>query len=168
MRFAPFFFFLNFGLTWPFQPIQADTADTDRVGPIWAASAPISAASARFGNRHMARRGTDARSAASLPRRRVGRRCAGLGAASVHPSLKVINKFYTKAKILFINCCLTIAYAGVTLFRSKIHLLLQACFPNFMVGSEGSLRPIPNLDRDHINHSDKLRIFDIIKRNGTS
>ena len=82
--------------------------------------------------------------------------------------LKVINKFYTKAQILFINCCLTIAYAGVTLFRSKIHLLLQACFPNFMVGSEGSLRPIPNLDRDHINHSDKLRIFDIIKRNGTS
>ena len=116
----------------------------------------------------MARRGTDARSAASLPRRRVGRRCAGLGAASVHPSLKVINKFYTKAQILFINCCLTIAYAGVTLFRSKIHLLLQACFPNFMVGSEGSLRPIPNLDRDHINHSEKLRIFDIIKRNGTS
>ena len=163
-----FFFFLNFGLTRPFQPIQADTADTDRVGPIWAASAPISAASARFGNRHMARHGTDARSAASLPRRRVGRRCAGLGAASVHPSLKVINKFYTKAQILFINCCLTIAYAGVTLFRSKIHLLLQACFPNFMVGSEGSLRPIPNLDRDHINHSDKLRIFDIIKRNGTS
>ena len=50
-------------------------------------------------------------------------------------NLKVINKFYTYAQILFINCCLTIAYAGVTLFRrSKIHLLLQACFPNFMIG----------------------------------
>ena len=34
----------------------------------------------------MARRGTDARSAASLPRRRVGRECTGLGAASVHPN----------------------------------------------------------------------------------
>ena len=72
--------------------------------------------------------------------------------------LKVINKFYTKAQILFINCCLTIAYAGVTLFRSKIHLLLQACFPNFMVGSEGGLRPIPNLDRDHINHIYKIQL----------
>ena len=63
-----FFFFFNFGLTRPFRPIQADT---DRVGPIWAASAPISAASARFGNRYVARRDTDTRSAASLPRRRV-------------------------------------------------------------------------------------------------
>ena len=63
-----FFFFLNFGLTRPFRPIQADT---DRVSPIWAASAPISTASARFGTCHVARRGTDARSAASLPRRRV-------------------------------------------------------------------------------------------------
>ena len=62
-----FFFFLNFGLTRPFRPfrpIQADTADTDRVGPILAASAPISAesaltsaASARFGTCHVARRG---------------------------------------------------------------------------------------------------------------
>ena len=73
-----FFFFLNFGLTRPFRPIQADTADTDRVGPILAASAPISAesaptsaASARFGPCHVARRGKDARSAASLPRPRV-------------------------------------------------------------------------------------------------
>ena len=56
-----FFFFLNFGLTQPFRPIQADT---DRVGPILAASAPISAqsapisaASARFGTCHVARRG---------------------------------------------------------------------------------------------------------------
>ena len=66
MRFTPFFFFfLNFGLTRLFRPIQADMADTDRVGPIWAASAPISAASARFGNRHVAQRGTDTRSAAS-------------------------------------------------------------------------------------------------------
>ena len=56
-----FFFFLNFGLTRPFRPIQADT---DRVGPILAASAPISAestptsaASARFGPCHVPRRG---------------------------------------------------------------------------------------------------------------
>ena len=32
MRYAPFFFFLNFGLTGPFRPIQADTADTGRYG----------------------------------------------------------------------------------------------------------------------------------------
>ena len=94
VRFAPFFF-LNFGPNRavsadigryrPILPIPADigryrpiSADTDRVGPIWVASAPISAASApilaasaRCGNRHVARRGTDARSAASLPRRRV-------------------------------------------------------------------------------------------------
>ena len=58
------FFFFNFGLTRLFRPIQADTADTDRVGPILASSAPISAesaptsaVSARFGPCHMARRG---------------------------------------------------------------------------------------------------------------
>ena len=95
VRFAPFFsfFFFEFRPDRPFRPIPADT---DRIGPIWATSAsisaastPISAASARFGTRHVARRGTDARSAASLPRRRVGRRCAGLGAASVHPRLVI-------------------------------------------------------------------------------
>ena len=74
-----FFFFLNFGLTRPFRPIQADTADTDRVGPILAASAPIwrksaptSAASARFGTCHVARRGPT----------RHGRAVCGVPAAS--------------------------------------------------------------------------------------
>ena len=64
VHFAPFLYF-------EFRPDSADTADTDRVGPIWAALALISAASARFKNSHVARRGTDARSAASLPRCRV-------------------------------------------------------------------------------------------------
>ena len=71
-----FFFFLNFGLTRPFRPIQADT---DRVGPILAASAPISAASApisaasaRFGTCHVARRGLT----------RHGRAVCGIPAAS--------------------------------------------------------------------------------------
>ena len=83
VRFAPFFFFFfefrpksgRFGRFGRYRQIPADT---DRVGPIWVASAPISAASApilaasaRFGNRHVAQRGTDARSAASLPCRRV-------------------------------------------------------------------------------------------------
>ena len=77
MHFAPFFFFFFFefrpdsadtGRYGPSRPFRLIQADMDRVGPIWAASAPISAASARFGNRHVARRGTDARSAASLSR----------------------------------------------------------------------------------------------------
>ena len=90
-----FFFFFNFGLTRPFRPIQADTADTDRVGPILAASAPISAesaptsaASARFGPCHVARCGPtrQGRAVCRVPTsRRVRRGCAGLGAASVHP-----------------------------------------------------------------------------------
>ena len=93
VRFAPFFFFFffefqpksgrfgRFGRYRPipvdigrYWPISADTADADRVGPIWVASALILAASARFGNRHVALRGTDAQSAASLPRRRVPQR----------------------------------------------------------------------------------------------
>ena len=70
MRLHLFFFFF-----FEFRPDLAISADTDQVGPIWAtltpisaASASISAASARFGNRHVARRSTDAQSAASLPR----------------------------------------------------------------------------------------------------
>ena len=82
--FAPFFFFfLNFGLTRPFRPIQADTADTDRVGPIWAASvpisiesAPISAASACVGPIRELPRGTT----------RHGRVVCGVPPASLHPA----------------------------------------------------------------------------------
>ena len=55
---------------------MADTADTDRVGPIWAASAPILAASARVGIRHVARRGTT----------RDGRAVCGVPPASPRPA----------------------------------------------------------------------------------
>ena len=58
------------------------SADFSRVGP----RRPDSGAATW---RDAARRGTDTRSAASLPRRRVGRGCAGLDAASMHPRLKV-------------------------------------------------------------------------------
>ena len=75
-----FFFFLYFGLTRPFWPIQADT---DRVGLILAASAPISAestptsaASARFGPCHVARRGPTWH----------GRAVCGVPAASPRPA----------------------------------------------------------------------------------
>ena len=95
-----FFFFLNFGLTRPFRPIQADM---DRVGPILAESAPIpaesgptSAASTRVGPIRDLPRGTtrhDVAGTCGLRRpsrvaasRRVRRGCTGLGAASVHPS----------------------------------------------------------------------------------
>ena len=78
-----FFFFFNFGLTRPFRLIQADTADTDRVGPILAASAPISAESAptsaalaRFGPCHVARRGPT----------RQGRTVCGVPVASPRPA----------------------------------------------------------------------------------
>ena len=78
-----FFFFFFFGLTRPFRPIQADTADTDRVGPILAASAPISAesaptsaASTRFGPCHVARRGPT----------RQGRAVCGVPAVSPRPA----------------------------------------------------------------------------------
>ena len=103
MRLHPFFFFFyfNFGLTRPFRPIQADT---DRVGSILAASAPISAesaptsaASARVGPIRDLPRGTtrsDVARTRGLRRpcrvpasRHVGCGCAGLGAASVHPSI---------------------------------------------------------------------------------
>ena len=59
-----FFFFFFF----EFRPDSAVSADTDRVGPISATSAPISAASARVSPIRELPRGTDARSAASLPR----------------------------------------------------------------------------------------------------
>ena len=171
VHFAPFFFFWisawlgHFGRYRPIRPIRTELARFGLRQRWFQPRRPDSG----IATWHDAARTCGLRRPSRVPAsRRVGRGCAGLGVASAHPSLQVINKFYTKAQILFINCCLTIAYAGVTLFRSKIHLLLQACFPNFMVGSEGGLRPIPNLDRDHINHSEKLRIFDIIKRNGTS
>ena len=61
------FFFFEF---WP------DSAVTDRVGPILAASAPISAASARFGTCHVARRGST----------RHGRAVCGIPAASLRPA----------------------------------------------------------------------------------
>ena len=51
MHFAPFFYF-------EFRSDSADTADTDQVGPIWAALALISAASARVGPIREQPRGT--------------------------------------------------------------------------------------------------------------
>ena len=74
-----FFFFLNFGLTRPFRPIR-----------------PIRTKSARFGPRrpdsgittwHNAARTRGLRRPPRVAASRlVGRGCAGLGAASVHPS----------------------------------------------------------------------------------
>ena len=49
MRFAPFFFFLNFGLTWPFQLIQADSADTDRYGRYGPSRPDLGRVGANFG-----------------------------------------------------------------------------------------------------------------------
>ena len=82
VRFAPFFFFfLNFGLTWPF-----------RLEP---AISPISADTAQFEPRRhesgnpRGRMRPDARSTASFPHRCVGRECDGSGVASVHPRYEV-------------------------------------------------------------------------------
>ena len=98
-----FFFFFEFRPDSAVSAVWADTADTDRVGPILAASAPISAesaptsaASACVGPIQDLPRGTtrsDVARTRDLPRpcrvpasRRVGRGCAGLVAASVNPS----------------------------------------------------------------------------------
>ena len=92
-----FFFFFEF------RPDSAVSVDTGRYGPsrpdfgrVGADFRRIGADFSRVGLRrpdsglatwhNAVRRGTDARSAASLPRPRVGRGCAGLGAAFVNPS----------------------------------------------------------------------------------
>ena len=67
------FFFLNFGLTRPYRPIQADT---DRVGLILATLAPISAVSACVGPIQESQRGTT----------RHGRAVCGVPLASPRPA----------------------------------------------------------------------------------
>ena len=93
-----FFFFLNFGLTGPFRPIQADTADTDRVGQFRSRRSQFRPRRCRFQPRrpdsgiatwHDAARTRGLRRPSRVAAsRRDGRECAGLGAVSVHPKFK--------------------------------------------------------------------------------
>ena len=87
-----FFFFLNFGLTRPFRPIQADTADMAESTRFWPHRRRFPPNRRRLQPRRpdsglatwhdAVRRGTDVRSAASLPRRTRVRRPWGRVRAS--------------------------------------------------------------------------------------
>ena len=96
---------LNFGLNRlepaisAVSPISADTPESARISTIQRESGQVSATSARVNEKkrnhvaEVARRGTDARSAASLVRRRVGRKCGASRAASVHPNSLSLSLF---------------------------------------------------------------------------
>ena len=77
-----------------FAPNRADSA---RFGPRRSRFWPRRPESRSATWRDAARCGMDARSAVSLRRRHVGRGCAGLGAASVHPCFSAGNKNVVKA-----------------------------------------------------------------------
>ena len=85
MHFAPFFFFFNFGLTRPFRPIRTESA---RFWPRRRRFQPRRPDSG-LATWHDAARTRGLRHPSHVAAsRRVGRGCAGLGAASVHPSLQ--------------------------------------------------------------------------------
>ena len=109
--FTPFFFFFNFGLTWPFRPIPADSAvsaDTGRFGR-YGPSRPdlgrVGADFSRVGPIRESPRGTmrhGRASVASLPHRRVPPRRTRVR----WPRSRVrASQVLTRCQ-LFQNCCL--------------------------------------------------------------